>query len=272
MPPALSSQPHTQLNCFKRVLSGMVALILVLDGLYLISLKKIHFGTVLPVVIGIILLGYALFYRWIQRKLTQHSNLKIYWRLGWGVFWLWCISLFCFFAYIHLGTQSQTSTQPNAKVVIVLGSGIENGLPSPTLAKRLDTAASYALQHPQSYLIVSGGPAFAEQLTEAQVMSNYLQQHYAIAASRIILETKSTSTALNLQNSQPLLHRLGTDKTQPIIVVTSDFHTLRAAAIAKRQGYTQFSMLSAPTPLYTRYNAWLREYFAYISGWLLNEY
>ncbi|WP_249364508.1 hypothetical protein, partial [Acinetobacter baumannii] len=22
----------------------------------------------------------------------------------------------------------------------------------------------------------------------------------------------------------------------------------------------------------TRYNAWLREYFAYASGWLLNEY
>ncbi|WP_228131839.1 hypothetical protein, partial [Acinetobacter baumannii] len=25
-------------------------------------------------------------------------------------------------------------------------------------------------------------------------------------------------------------------------------------------------------PLITRYNAWLREYFAYASGWLLNEY
>ncbi|WP_228131880.1 hypothetical protein, partial [Acinetobacter baumannii] len=24
--------------------------------------------------------------------------------------------------------------------------------------------------------------------------------------------------------------------------------------------------------LITRYNAWLREYFAYASGWLLNEY
>ncbi|MFX8461890.1 YdcF family protein, partial [Acinetobacter baumannii] len=31
-------------------------------------------------------------------------------------------------------------------------------------------------------------------------------------------------------------------------------------------------MVAAETPLITRYNAWLREYFAYASGWLLNEY
>ena len=31
-------------------------------------------------------------------------------------------------------------------------------------------------------------------------------------------------------------------------------------------------MVSAPTPLLIRYNAWLREYFAFISGWLLDEY
>lgn len=267
-----ASHVQTQFSLLKRILSSLIGLILVLDGAYLISLKKIHFGTVLPVLIGMMLLCYAIFYTWIQSYLKQHTRLDWLWKFGWGVFWLWCISLLIFFTYIHFSTQQQNTVTNNAKVVIVLGSGIENGQPSPTLAKRLDTAAAYALEHPQSYFIVSGGPAFAEQLTEAQVMSNYLQQRYAIAASHIILETQSTSTALNLKNSQPLLHTLGTDKTQPIIIVTSDFHTPRAAAIAKRQGYTQFSMLSATTPLYTRYNAWLREYFAYISGWLLNEY
>jgi hypothetical protein len=30
--------------------------------------------------------------------------------------------------------------------------------------------------------------------------------------------------------------------------------------------------VGAATPLYVRYNAWLREYFAVLSGFLLREY
>ena len=57
-----------------------------------------------------------------------------------------------------------------------------------------------------------------------------------------------------------------------IAIVTSDFHTLRAGAIAKKQGYRNFITVGAGTPITTRYNAWLREYFAYLSGWVLGEY
>ncbi|HAV3727992.1 TPA: YdcF family protein, partial [Acinetobacter baumannii] len=71
---------------------------------------------------------------------------------------------------------------------------------------------------------------------------------------------------------KPLLEQAHINVNQPIAIVTSDFHTPRAAAIAKKQGYTQVYMVAAETPLITRYNAWLREYFAYASGWLLNEY
>ena len=53
--------------------------------------------------------------------------------------------------------------------------------------------------------------------------------------------------------------------------MTSDFHIPRAIAIPKT-GLYQVYGVAAETPLATRYNAWLREYFAYASGWLLNEY
>ena len=59
---------------------------------------------------------------------------------------------------------------------------------------------------------------------------------------------------------------------EPIAIVTSDFHTLRAAAIAHKQGYRHIITVAAPTPLINLYNSWLREYFAYGSGWLLNEF
>jgi uncharacterized SAM-binding protein YcdF (DUF218 family) len=56
-----------------------------------------------------------------------------------------------------------------------------------------------------------------------------------------------------------------------VAVVTSDFHTLRAQRIARKMGYTRAVPVAAPTPLYIRYNAWLREYFAMASSWVLRE-
>ncbi len=103
-------------------------------------------------------------------------------------------------------------------------------------------------------------------------MSKYVQHYYAIGSNRIWLEDKSTSTDLNLKNSQAILNQLNIQLNEPIAVVTSDFHTLRAAAIAKKQGYSHIIAVAAPTPLVNRYNSWLREYFAYLSGWVLNEF
>ena len=103
-------------------------------------------------------------------------------------------------------------------------------------------------------------------------MAQYLTDHYQIVTTRILKEQQSTSTALNLANSAQLLAQHGINKNTTIAIVTSDFHTLRAAAIAKKQGYKHVIMVNAPTPLATRYNAWLREYFAYISGAVLAEY
>ena len=84
------------------------------------------------------------------------------------------------------------------------------------------------------------------------------------------MEDQSTSTALNLSNSRIILEEKNIRINSPIAIVTSDFHTLRATAY--KQGYGNITSIGANAPLSTRYNAWLREYFAYLSGWLLNEY
>ncbi len=181
------------------------------------------------------------------------------------------ISLIGFFGYIHFKTQ-QNHAENGLDAIIVLGSGITQGKASPTLAKRLDRAGNIAQQQPQTSIIVSGGKDFGEIKTEAEIMSNYLEENYKIQLHRILQENKSTSTDLNLKNSQAILQQHDLSLNSKIAIVTSDFHTLRAAAIAKKQGYRNFITIGAETPLSTRYNAWLREYFAYISGWVLGEY
>ncbi|OTG84075.1 YdcF family protein [Acinetobacter sp. ANC 4648] len=254
-----------------RAILFIFGLILFLDGLLLTLQKKIHLGTLLPLTIGLFFLIYAVFYKKITDFITQHQKLKKIWKIGWILFMAWVLSLAGFFIYL---TQYNQSINPNSKidVIIVLGSGIIQGKASPTLAARLDSAAQIALQHPQAIIVVSGGLDYAETKTEAEIMSRYLVENYHISTTRILKEDQSTSTALNLENSAQILAQHQINKNASIAIVTSDFHTLRAAAIAKKQGYQNFITINAPTPLATRYNAWLREYFAYISGAVLREY
>lgn len=249
----------------------IIGFLLFLDGFILILFKKIHLGTILPLLIGLVFCTTALWIKQINAFLDQHLKLKKIWLLGWIAFGIWLISLIGFFGYILIKSNQKHQIE-NVQAIIVLGSGITQGKASPTLAKRLDTAGEIATQQPQTLVIVSGGLDYGEVKTEAEIMSNYLQEYSKIPAKRILQENQSTSTDLNLKNSQSILtkHQLGLDSK--IAIVTSDFHTLRAGAIANKQGYRNFITVGAETPITTRYNAWLREYFAYISGWLLGEY
>lgn len=246
-------------------------LLLFLDGLILVLDEKIHLGTVLPLLLGAGLCVYVVFYAQLQRYLLQHTRLKTLFFCAKLGFVVWLISVMGFFLYLAKNIQYGLPEQ-NIEAMIVLGSGTINGQPSPTLAARLDQAAQLHQHFPQAMIIVTGGVGYAKSISEAQVMSNYLQQRYHIAAAEIKLEDQSTSTELNLKNSQAILLKHQFTPNSPIAIVTSDFHTLRAAAIARKQGYQHISVVSAPTPLNVRYNAWLREYFAYLSGWILNEY
>ena len=124
----------------KRILSFIFGLILTIDGIWLTLLKKMHLGTILPLIIGIILLCYTFFFntihQWVQQSSFRHRMYKIIW----AGFFLWLFSVVVFFSFIQYSIHSSTSTEPS-RAILVLGSGIENGKPSPTLKNRLDTAA-----------------------------------------------------------------------------------------------------------------------------------
>ncbi|WP_087087327.1 YdcF family protein [Acinetobacter pittii] len=260
-----------QVSKWIRIFLAIIGSILFLDGLVLICLNKINVGTVIPLILGAFFCLYSLFYYHLERFFFYHYRLHTLWRFGWLCFWIWLISLGYFFSFIKENKNTSNNIPP-VKAIIVLGSGVENGQPSTILAKRLDTAAPLALKQQQAQIVLTGGLDFSEKESEALVMSRYLEQKYHIARNQMILEDKSTSTELNLKNSKSLLEQHQITLDQPIAIVTSDFHIPRAVAIAKKQGYTQVYGVASETPLATRYNAWLREYFAYASGWLLNEY
>ena len=255
----------------KQRVIAIVGIVLSLDSLVLMTVGKWHLGTILPLFIGLILLIQAIYWQSICQFLSQHPTLKKFWQMGVLLAMGWLLSLLLFFYYIAQNTHTEMPEQP-IKAMLVLGSGYKHGQPTPVLASRLDAAAQLARQQPSAWLVLTGGIGLTETVSEASVMANYLVRQHAINRQRLLLEEKSTSTELNIKNSLPILAQHGISPNEPIAIITSDFHTLRAKAIAQKQGFSNVITVGSPTPLSTRYNNWLREYFAYISGWLLNEF
>lgn len=255
----------------------ILGILLVLDVIVLMMIRQASLlsllspGLLLPLLIGLIFLVHGFAWPSISHYLAHHAKLKRLWHLMWGLFWIWLAS-FLVFCWLLSQQMTHTNTAPPVKAIIVLGSGIKDGKPTQTLAYRLDSAAHVLMTQPQTLVILSGGHEVGERDSEAQVMANYLREHYPVGQATLALEDQSTSTELNLLNSQPILAAHHITLNDPIALVTSDFHTLRSAAIARKQGYQHPIMVASPTPLAVRYNSWLREYFAFISGWLLDEY
>ena len=131
---------------------------------------------------------------------------------------------------------------PDLDYLIVLGAQVKKDGPSRTLRLRLDKAAEYARQNPETILVLSGGQGKDELVSEAQAMQDYLAQS-GIPRSRTILENQSTSTVENIAFSRMIIESRG----EPVRVgiLTSNFHLYRARKVAAHQGMENVSYIAS---------------------------
>ena len=255
-----------------RVILTIIGSLMIFDCTILMAVDKVNFGSVVPFLVGMVFVAHGIFWRNIIRFICQNNWLSRLWYGLWMVFFIWLISFGIFVYALQQQIKQSAKPIPRVAAIIVLGSGTVAGKPTPTLAKRLDTAAPLINSQKGALVITSGGIGFGQTHSEAYIMATYLYDTYDIPLKHILQEGQSTSTAENLIYSQEILAAKGISIKAPIAIVTSDFHIIRAANIARHQGYVQPIMLASPTPLSIRYNAWFREYFAFVSGWLFGEY
>lgn len=166
--------------------------------------------------------------------------------------------------YIVAQPAQQLCADAPPQYVVVLGAQIHADQPSRTLRERLDCAADYLTQHPDTLCIVTGGQGADEQQTEASVMAAYLTR-IGIDPARIIPESDSHNTRENLQNAARIAADRGLDAARPLIV-TSDFHTTRARYIAGTLRMTPSTLGSRTTPRFFQVNYALREVFAFVKA------
>lgn len=148
--------------------------------------------------------------------------------------------------------------------LIVLGAHVRSTGPSRALALRLDKAYEYALEHPDTTIIVSGGQGSNEPCTESSAMKQYLLEK-GIAEERILEEERSTSTRENLIFSAEMI-----PDGASVGIVSNGFHICRALHLAETLGYEDVSGVPARSDLATQPTNLLREFFAVVKDfWLV---
>ena len=148
--------------------------------------------------------------------------------------------------------------------VIILGCRVKESGPSLMLDKRIEAAYGYLSENPEVICIASGGKGDDEPMSEAECIRQGLIRR-GISPDRIISEDKSTNTYENIRNSLALLDSIGAERRA--VIVTSEFHQLRASMISKKQGLESYSVSSRTyLPLLPSY--WIREWFAAAYEWV----
>lgn len=167
----------------------------------------------------------------------------------------------CFFGFVegNIICAANKSPKKDAEYIIVLGAGVNGTVPSQTLKNRINATIEYLKDNPDTQVIASGGMGPGEAVSEAQVIKDYLLMG-GIAHEHIIMEDKSTSTVENIKFSKEFIENKGAN----IVLVTSDFHIMRATRIAEKQGLTNVSGCSAEAGYFTKLNNYIREFFAVV--------
>ncbi len=167
---------------------------------------------------------------------------------------------------LHAAMNASSSDAP---YVIVLGAAVYGETPSLSLRHRSDRAVEHLRHNHDAAVVVSGGQGAGEDISEAECMRRYLRSR-DIAANRILLEDRSTSTLENLTFSKQVIEAAGGDPRH-VAVVSSSYHLYRARCLAAALGMEADGLPSSDGyPVYMT-GMYIREAVAVWKLWLMGK-
>ncbi|WP_258067065.1 YdcF family protein [Arthrobacter sp. GMC3] len=164
-----------------------------------------------------------------------------------------------FLAYAVAYGRMRYSISPD--VVVILGSQVMGGKVPPLLRSRLDKGLEVYGKAPADVpplLIPSGGRGPGESCSEGEAMAEYLLAQ-GVPQQDVAAETRAANTEQNLRFSAVVAATHG--RRGPLLVVTSNYHVLRAALLSRKVGLDA-QVVGSPTAHYFLPSAFLREYVA----------
>jgi vancomycin permeability regulator SanA len=135
---------------------------------------------------------------------------------------------------MELNIISELPSSTNIDVIICLGSALNNKNELTwTLESRVKKAVEIFQAHPNALFILAGGKYYLDKTDrppEAEVMFEYINEHYSLDLSKIITDTETSSTV-------DQLYMLKTkfaipNNWQSIAIVSDEFHLIRTSVAA----------------------------------------
>ena len=246
----------------------VIAAVLALAGAVLLTVRAwgMRFSGFLLVGLAAVLVLELLLGHWAKASKTGRLCRRIFQT----ALTLVLVPLICIEIYVIDVGSSDPSALP-ADAVVVLGAGVNGTQPSLSLYTRLTAALDYLEENPDVPVVLTGGPGYGEEITEARCMYDWLTAR-GVDPARLIMEEQAGNTAENFAFSKELLEEQGIDPAENLVaVVTNDFHIARSRLIAARQGYGHAFGVPAKLPWrHLEVNYYLRESFAMVKTWIFD--
>lgn len=202
----------------------------------------LHFGMIWPAAVLLSAAAVLLRPRWLRRAVSLLAAV--------------CAAAVLVTLGMMAGAAENRPPEDMPCTVIVLGCQVlEDGRPSLMLQKRIDAAYGYLSAHPDAACVASGGLDDSETVTEAQCIRSTLVS-MGIDEGRIYLEDRSRSTEENLSFSAAIIREQGLP--QQAVIASDNFHQLRAAIWAERDGLTPYAA-GCTSPWFLTAGYWARE-------------
>jgi uncharacterized SAM-binding protein YcdF (DUF218 family) len=134
--------------------------------------------------------------------------------------------------------------QRHADAIVVLGAAQYNGRPSPVLEARLSHAVDLYRQGVAGTLVVTGGRAPGDQVSEAEVSRRWAEHEGVPAAA--ILVTSGMTTRESMRDAARLLKSRG---LHSVVLVSDPFHMLRLKLLAMQMGLHGFTSPTRTSPI-----------------------
>ncbi|MBV9453350.1 MAG: YdcF family protein [Rubrobacter sp.] len=130
-----------------------------------------------------------------------------------------------------------------ADAIVVLGTGQEQGWPSPAFRARLDHALSLYEEGIAPLVVVAGGNPEEDSYTEAEAGVRYLE-YYGLP-SEVLVGVGGDNTYQNLQQVEALAKREGWEN---VVLVSERFHMFRSLAMAQELGLPAHGSPTSTSP------------------------
>lgn len=196
----------------------------------------------------------------LSRQIKGKTRIKIplLFRILYSMCFVTGLVVFIYVESLVIGGMN-TVPEQDLPYMIVLGAGIRGSAPTRPLLLRMQAAAEYLEDNPETIVIASGGQGPNEDLSEAQCIYEYLVEK-GVDPDRILLEDQSKSTEENIRNSFAMIPK----DTEKVGILSNGFHIYRATRIAEKQGHDNVCGIPSRTLLPVGIHYTVREFFAII--------